>query len=282
MRCGTLECMTRIAVIGGGQMGEALLAGIIKSGVEPRNIVVAENNSERAEEIGNRYGVLVTDVANAAESSDYVFIAVKPKDVPTVVKPISDVTTNLEKEVVLVSIAAGVPTSFYENLLSAGSPVIRVMPNTPMLVSAGVCAVSAGRYTQPEQLETVSELLAATGTVIEVPESDMDLVTAVSGSGPAYFFLMVESMIEAAVGLGMARQTAAKLAIGTITGSSKMLAETGKSPTELRESVTSPGGTTAAALRAFEDGGFRSVVYDAMEACAEKSAELRPKEPGIG
>lgn len=274
--------MTRIAVIGGGQMGEALLAGIIKSGVEPRDIVVAENNGERAQEIRDRYGVLVTDVADAAESSDYVFIAVKPKDVPAVVKPISDVTTNLEKEVVLVSIAAGVPTTFYENLLSAGSPVIRVMPNTPMLVSAGVCAVSAGRYAQPEQVKMVSELLAATGTVIEVSENDMDLVTAVSGSGPAYFFLMVEAMIEAAVGLGMTRPTAAKLTIGTIAGSAKMLEETGNTPVELRESVTSPGGTTAAALRTFEDGGLRSMVYDAMEACAEKSAELRPKEPSIG
>lgn len=272
--------MTRIAVIGGGQMGEALLAGIIKSGVDPRNLVVAENNAERGVELRERYGVLVTDVPNAAETSDYVFVAVKPKDVPSVVKTISEVTTNLEKEVVLVSIAAGVPTNFYENLLSAGSPVIRVMPNTPMLVSAGVCAVSAGRYAQPEQVETVCELLGSMGMVLQVAESDMDLVTAVSGSGPAYFFLMVEAMVEAAVGLGLTRPVATELAIGTIAGSAKMLQETGKMPVELRQSVTSPGGTTAAALRAFEDGGLRATVFDAMEACAQKSAELRPKESG--
>ena len=269
--------MTRIAVIGGGQMGEALVAGMINGGLPARNIIVCENNAERAAELSERYDILTTDIEDAVESSDYVFVAVKPKDVKTVLAVLADATGALENEVVVVSIAAGIPTVYYENQLSAGSPVIRVMPNTPMLVGEGVCAVSAGRYARPEHVEQVRGLLGSVGTVLEVPETDMDIVTAISGSGPAYFFLMVEAMIDAGVAMGLTRPVAAELAIGTIAGSAKMLQESGKTPAQLREAVTSPGGTTAAGLRAFEDGGFRSTICEVLDAVAEKSKEMHPK-----
>lgn len=269
--------MTRIAVIGGGQMGEALIAGTIKGGLAPENIIVCENNAERAFELTKRYDILAAEIDEAVESADYVFIAVRPKDVKAVLQGLSEVAPNLDNELVVISIAAGIPTAFYENQLSAGAPVVRVMPNTPMLVGEGVCAVSAGRYARPEHMEEVCRLLGEVGTVLEVPEADMDTVTALSGSGPAYFFLMVEAMVEAGVSMGLTRQVATQLTVGTISGSAKMLQDSGKSATQLREAVTSPGGTTAAGLRAFEDGGFRSTVYNVLEAAAKKSEQLRPK-----
>lgn len=256
-------------------MGEALLAGIIKGGVAAHNILVCETNEQRAADLADRFGVLTTSIEDAAENSDYVFVAVKPKDVKAVVDVLAEATSTLENEIVVVSIAAGIPTSFYESQLSAGSPVIRVMPNTPMLVGEGVCAVSAGRYARHEQVEAICAMLGAVGTVLEVPEHDMDMVTAISGSGPAYFFLMVEALVDAGVAMGLTRPVASKLAIGTLAGSAKMLQESGKTPAQLRESVTSPGGTTAAGLRAFEDGGFRSTIYEVVEAAAEKSREMR-------
>ena len=176
-------------------MGEALIAGTIKGGLAPENIIVCENNAERAFELTKRYDILAAEIDEAVESADYVFIAVRPKDVKAVLQGLSEVAPNLDNELVVVSIAAGIPTAFYENQLSAGAPVVRVMPNTPMLVGEGVCAVSAGRYARPEHMEEVCRLLGEVGTVLEVPEADMDTVTALSGSGPAYFFLMVEAMV---------------------------------------------------------------------------------------
>ncbi len=262
----------RIAIIGGGKIGEALLAGLIASGTPTKNLVVAEHSPARAAEIADEYGVLVTDVRNAAESAQYVFLAIKPDDVDGVLRELAAAEDNAETERVTVTLVAGLPLARYENALQAGSPVIRVMPNTPMLVNEAMSAVSAGRYVAAEQLESVVELLKTVGRVAVVPEKQMDAVTAISGSGPAYVFLLTESMIDAGVALGLTRAQASEMAIQTIRGAGIMLSDAGISPVDLRAAVTSPGGTTAAAIREFEAGGLRHTVYEATRACAEASA----------
>ena len=262
----------RIAIIGGGKIGEALLAGLIASGTPTKNLVVAEHSPARAAEIADEYGVLVTDVRNAAESAQYVFLAIKPDDVDGVLRELAAAQDNAETERVTVTLVAGLPLARYENALQAGSPVIRVMPNTPMLVNEAMSAVSAGRYVAAEQLESVVELLKTVGRVGVVPEKQMDAVTAISGSGPAYVFLLTESMIDAGVALGLTRAQASEMAIQTIRGAGIMLSDAGISPVDLRAAVTSPGGTTAAAIREFEAGGLRHTVYEATRACAEASA----------
>lgn len=262
----------RIAIIGGGKIGEALLAGLIASGTPTKNLVVAEHSPARAAEIADEYGVLVTDVSNAAESAQYVFLAIKPDDVDGVLRELAAAEDNAETERVTVTLVAGLPLARYENALQAGSPVIRVMPNTPMLVNEAMSAVSAGRYVAAEQLESVVELLKTVGRVAVVPEKQMDAVTAISGSGPAYVFLLTESMIDAGVALGLTRAQASEMAIQTIRGAGIMLSDAGISPVDLRAAVTSPGGTTAAAIREFEAGGLRHTVYEATRACAEASA----------
>ncbi|MFC4605167.1 pyrroline-5-carboxylate reductase [Rhodococcus kronopolitis] len=275
--------MTRIAVIGGGRIGEALISGLLKSGRAARDLVIAESFPARAEELSERFGIRVTTVADACEGADVVVIAVKPGDVDGVVAELAAVDLDGDREQLLVTLAAGLPTTRYENKLPAGFPVVRVMPNTPMLVGEGVSAIAAGRFAKAEHLETVHELLGAVGKVVTVTESQLDAVTAVSGSGPAYFFLVAEAMIDAGVSLGLARTTAADLVVQTMIGSAAMLAESGESATELRAAVTSPGGTTAAAVRELERGGLRTAFYDALSAAKARSATMgAPAEKTLG
>ncbi|WP_026917409.1 pyrroline-5-carboxylate reductase [Gordonia shandongensis] len=263
----------RVAIIGGGKIGEALLAGLIKSGKPARDLVVAEKSAERSAELTGDYGIRVTDdLADAVEGARVVFIAVKPDAVDQVLQKLSVTDDDGESERITVTLVAGIPTSRYESALQAGSPVIRVMPNTPMLVNEAMCAVSPGRYAEDEQVDLTVRLLESVGKVTVVPEKLMDAVTAISGSGPAYFFLMVEAMIDAGVSLGLTRPQASELAIQTVRGAGALLSESGLSPVELRAAVTSPGGTTAAALREFERAGLRHAVNEAAFACAEVSA----------
>lgn len=270
--------MTRIAVIGGGRIGEALIAGLLESGQASKNLVVVETHPDRAQLIAERFGVRVTpSAADAAQGADLVVIAVKPIDVDGVLTELgkaalSDTATS-DTDQVLVSLAAGVPTARLEAKLPAGFPVVRVMPNTPMLVGQGMSVLAAGRYVKPEQLAQVSELLGTVGQVATVPESQMDAVTAISGSGPAYFFLVVEAMIDASVGLGLTREVATQLVVQTMVGSAALLDESGQSPVELRAAVTSPAGTTAAAMRELERGGVRSAILEALHAAKQRSAE---------
>ncbi|GAA3700621.1 pyrroline-5-carboxylate reductase [Gordonia hankookensis] len=273
----------RIAIVGGGKIGEALLAGLIQSGKQTKNLVVAERMSSRAKEIADEYGVLVTDVASAAEGAHYVFLAIKPDDVDSVLRQLASADDSADSERVTVTLVAGIPISRYENALQAGTPVIRVMPNTPMLVNEAMSAVSAGRYVGDEQLAAVVGLLESVGKVAVVPEKQMDAVTAVSGSGPAYVFLMAEAMIDAGVALGLSRPQASEMAVQTIRGAGLLLSESGLSPVDLRAAVTSPGGTTAAAIREFEANGFRHGVYEATRACAQASAKAghRPDVEGL-
>lgn len=286
-----LSPVARIAIIGGGNIGEALLAGLLRSGRQVKDLVVAEAYPARAAQLADKYSVRVTDVADAAENAAYVIVAVKPDAVEGVVEALAAAAAGADSssvEQVVVSVAAGVPTSFYEAKLPAGAPVVRVMPNTPMLVGAGVTALSRGRFANEAQLAEVADIFSAVGAVLTVPEKQMDAVTAVSGSGPAYFFLMVEAVVDAGVAAGLPRTVATELAARTMAGSAAMLlnriTESGTgsavapldtSAAELRASVTSPGGTTAAGLRELERGGLRAAVASAVEAAKTRSEQLR-------
>ena len=285
--------MARIAIVGGGNMGEALLAGLLRAGRQVKDLVVVERMSQRTEHLSKTYSVRVCgDVADAVEHAAFVIVAVKPVDVEAVVAEIAEAAGQAEgsgAEQVVVSVAAGVTTAFYESRLPAGSPVLRVMPNAPALVGAGVSALAAGRFATPEQVEAVGELFDSVGGVLKVAESQLDAVTAVSGSGPAYFFLIVEALVDAAVAAGLSRQVATELAVQTLAGSAAMLLDRmeadGAAPSPgvlqpdtnaaaLRALVTSPGGTTAAGLRELEQRGVRAAIAAAVEAAKTRSEQL--------
>ena len=284
--------MARIAIVGGGNMGEALLGGLLRAGRQVKDLALAEKAPERAEYLSKTYSVRVTDVGAAVENASFVILAVKPADVESVVAEIADAATQAEGnavEQVLVSVIAGVGTAFYESRLPAGFPVIRVMPNAPALVGAGVSALAAGRFATDAQMGQAAELFESVGGVLQVPESQLDAVTAVSGSGPAYFFLFAEALVDAGVAAGLSRQVATELVSQTMAGSAAMLLErldaqqlpagsaVGRPDTsaaELRAIVTSPGGTTAAGLRELEAAGVRAAVASAVDAAKTRSEQL--------
>jgi pyrroline-5-carboxylate reductase len=288
-----LARMARIAIVGGGSIGEALLSGLLRAGRQVKDLVVAEKHPDRAKYLSNTYSVLVTSVADAVDTATYVVVAVKPSDVGTVVNEIAEAAAKAESdaaEQVFVSVVAGVTTEFYENKLPAGSPVIRVMPNAPVVVGGGVSALARGRFATADHLKEVSAIFDAVGGVLTVPESQLDAVTAVSGSGPAYFFLMVEALVDAGVAAGLTRSVATDLVVQTMAGSAAMLLErldeaqpagdaamgTAMDTTaaQLRATVTSPGGTTAAGLRELERGGLRAAVANAVESAKRRSEQL--------
>lgn len=264
--------MTKIAVLGGGQIGEALISGLVASGYEPADIVVTNRRAERSEELASSYGVSTTsDNLAAVDGADYVFACVKPY---AIVSLLEEVSGSLSVDTTVISLAAGVTLEAMEVAAGEGVPVVRVMPNTPMLVGKGMCAAAAGESVEAEQLDGVVKLLEAVGEVVVVQEKDMDAVTALSGSSPAYYFLVTEALIDAGVQLGLTRDVAEKLAATSAAGAGKMLAESGRDAGTLRANVTSPGGTTAAALRELEESGIRGAFFRAAQACADRSAEL--------
>ncbi|MBN3457015.1 MULTISPECIES: pyrroline-5-carboxylate reductase [Mycolicibacterium] len=281
--------MSRIAIIGGGAMGEALLSGLLRAGRQVKDMVVAEKYPDRAKYLSEKYSVFVTSVSDAVENAAYVIVAVKPTDVEGVVDEVAEAATHAETdtaEQVFVTIAAGVSTAYYEAKLPAGAPVIRVMPNAPIVVGGGVSALAPGRFATPEQLKEVSAIFDSVGGVLTVAESQLDAVTAVSGSGPAYFFLMVEALVDAGVASGLSRAVATDLVVQTMAGSAAMLLERldqvdaaggaamDTTAAQLRATVTSPAGTTAAGLRELERGGLRSAVANAVEAAKTRSEQL--------
>ena len=281
--------MARIAIIGGGNMGEALLAGLLRAGRQVKDLVVSEKSAERATYLSQTYLVQVAAVADAVENAAFVILAVKPADIESVIVEIANVAGKAESdavEQVLVSVIAGVTTGFYESHLPAGYPVIRVMPNAPALVGAGITALAKGRFATPDQLAEAAALFECVGAVLTVSEARLDAVTAVSGSGPAYFFLFVEALVDAGVASGLSRAVATELAVQTMAGSVAMLLErtdadgaaaAGRPDTtaaELRALVTSPGGTTAAGLRELERGGVRAAVAAAVDAAKTRSEQL--------
>lgn len=273
-RYGTVKAMTRIAVVGGGRIGEALISGLREAGTPPSDIVVIEAVQARADELARKYSILATTLDIGCEGADVIVVAVKPQDVPAVVERIDGAISDSVHESTVVSLAAGIPTQTLENKLSAGSPVVRVMPNTAMLVGRGVSAICKGRFARDEHLEQVQTIMESVGVVVVVTEAQMDAVTAVSGSGPAYFFLLAEAMVDAGVQQGLPRDVALTLATGTALGAGAMLTAGGDGPGQLRYNVSSPGGTTAAAIRQLEAGGLRATVADAMEAAASRSREM--------
>ncbi|GAB3989718.1 pyrroline-5-carboxylate reductase [Nocardioides marmoraquaticus] len=264
-----------VAIIGAGVMGETLLSGLVRGGHDPAELLVVEKRPDRALELTERYGVAVVhDVALVADA-DTVALVVKPQDMADV---LAEVAPHLRPGRLVVSLAAGITTGFIESLLPEGVAVVRVMPNTPALVDEGMAAISPGSHCDADHLARAESMLAATGRVVQVPEKQQDAVTAISGSGPAYLFFVVESMIEAGVHLGLPRSTATELVVQTVVGSAKLLRETGDHPTVLRERVTSPGGTTAAAIRQLEDHKVRAAFITAMEAARDRSRALASED----
>lgn len=261
-----------VAIFGAGVMGETLLSGLLRAGRSADRLVITERRPDRVAELTDRYaGVRILDNVEAAEVADIIVLVVKPQDMGALLDEISE---HVRPGNIVVSLAAGITTAFLEQHLPEGASVVRVMPNTPALVDQGMAALSSGRHCLPEHMEQAVALLRACGRTVEVPEHYQDAVTAISGSGPAYVFYVIEAMIEAGVVLGLPRATATELVIQTLFGAATMIRETGQHPTVLREQVTSPGGTTAAALRQLDDHKVRAAFITAMEAAAARSAEL--------
>jgi pyrroline-5-carboxylate reductase len=268
--------MSLVAVLGAGVMGETLAAGLLRAGRRAEDLIVTERRPERAAELRERYGVDVVTNAEAAQKAQTFLLVVKPPDVADL---LDEIAPHLSADQLVVSLAAGITTGTIEARLPDGAPVVRVMPNTPALVDEGMFAISAGRHCDEQHLAEAEALLSAIGKVLRVPEQQQDAVTAISGSGPAYVFFVVESMIEAGVHAGLPRSTATELAVQTVVGSAKLLRETGEHPVVLRERVTSPGGTTAAAIRELEDHKVRAAILAAVEAARDRSRALASGQP---
>ena len=260
-----------IGVIGAGVMGEALITALIRSGHKADAISFAEKREDRAAELSARYGISHKSLEEVGSKSSIILLVVKPQDMQAT---LADLSPSLNPKALLISFAAGKTISTIAASLKNSHAIVRVMPNTPALIGKGASGYSFGEGITESQREFVKAFLAATGKAVEVPESLQDAVTATSGSGPAYFFAFVESMIEGAVKLGLSEEDARVLTIQTIVGAAALLDESGDSPTTLREKVTSPNGTTAAALASFASSGLSQSVSEAMAAAARRSQEL--------
>jgi pyrroline-5-carboxylate reductase len=263
----------RVAFLGGGKMAEALVSGLIRSGGRTADeIMVTNRREERARELAGKYGITATlDNAEAARWADVLVLMAKPQDIEML---LSQIREDVDTSDLVISFAAGVRTSFVEKHLPDGVVVVRVMSNVPVMVDEAMSVISPGTLAQERHLAVAEELLGYVGKVLQLEEEHLDAVTATSGSGPAYFFLLAEAMIEACILLGLSRDVATELIIQTMLGSAKMLRDTGKHPVELREMVTSPGGTTIEAIRRLEEAGVRAAFLNAIDAARNRSLEL--------
>jgi pyrroline-5-carboxylate reductase len=260
----------RIAILGAGRIGESLIAGLRSS--DWADIVATTRHEDRAAELRERHGVeATTSNPEAIRGADVVVLAVKPQDIEALLGEIGHL---LGAEQTVLSIAAAIPTAAIERHLSADVPVVRAMPNAPSTVHEGIAGMCAGRHTAREHLDRAGTVLRAVGDVVEVPEDAMDAITAVSGSGPAYYALLAEAMIEAGILLGLSREVSTKLVVQTMLGTAHLLRDEGVHPVELREMVTSPGGTTIRAIRELENAGVRAAFMNAINAAMERSKEL--------
>ncbi len=261
----------KVAVIGAGVMGEALVAALIAYGVNPELITISEKRAERVDELIAKYSISSADLKENVASAEVLLLVVKPQDLSAV---LAEIRGTINPAAVVITFVAGKRISFISNGLGTTNPVVRVMPNTPILAGAGMAAASLGAGVTDLQKHFVLGFLGATGKIIEVKEELQDAVTATSGSGPAYFFAFVEAMVAAAQELGLSELEATELTVQTIVGAAKLLAESGKSATTLRENVTSPNGTTAAALASFAADDLAAMVARAMKAARDRSQEL--------
>ncbi len=268
----------RLAILGAGKIGESLLRGLLSRGwAEPGEIVVTARRAERLEELVERYGVVSTlSNAEAAGGAELLVIAVKPQDFQVLLGEIGGL---LRPEQTVLSVAAAITTASIEERLAPGVPVVRAMPNAPSTVHEGIAGLCAGAHAGDEHMRLAEEALSALGPVVRVPERSMDAITALSGSGPAYFALLAEAMIEAGILLGLAREISTQLVVQTMFGTAKLLRDEHMHPVELREMVTSPGGTTIRAIRELELAGVRAAFLNAIEAAMDRSVERAAGKP---
>jgi pyrroline-5-carboxylate reductase len=267
----TLMTNKCIGFIGVGVMGSSIIKSLLKQSLSPDQICISDKSAEKAQELASGYKVKIKTILEIGQSCDVIFLAVKPQDLEAV---LVELKKSLKPNVLVISIAAGKKIEFIEEHLASDVSVVRVMPNTPAQIGKGISAIAAGSKSSKEDMKVATELFLASGEVVEVAEEMLDAVTALSGSGPAYFFNFVESMIKAGVDLGLSNEIATKLAIETISGSAAMLKESGLDAQTLRQNVTSPKGTTAAALQVFSDNNFDSLVLQAMSAAKKRAQEL--------
>jgi pyrroline-5-carboxylate reductase len=260
-----------VGIIGAGIMGEALLEAISKAGIPVTSIAIADKRSERVAELQKRYGCAISNPSEIGSHAKNILLVVKPQDMNLLLEDIGKTISTSQR---VISFAAGKKTSLIEGYMNGAVPVIRVMPNTPMSFSVGASAISGGKNASASDIKTVEDLLSSSGKTIVVDESLQDAVTATSGSGPAYFFRFVEAMIEGSIELGLSESDAKTLVVQTITGAAAMLNVEGASPSRLRENVTSPNGTTFAALQVFEANDLEGIIKKAMTAARDRSQEL--------
>ena len=256
--------------VGGGMMGEAILSGMIAAGTNPQDIIVVEKVAERGDYLTNTYGIRIATLESGVSAADFVIVAVKPQgfdETLTAMQPVTRATT------VVISIAAGKTIATMERLLP-GIHCIRVMPNTPALVGEGMSAFSRGTLATDDEMAAAKSMLSTVGKTVEIPESLQNAMTSMHGSGPAFYYYVMESFIEGGVSLGLDRELAYELALQTFIGSAELIKRTGSTPEQLRKNVTSPGGTTAAAIAKFEDLGLRETLIAGQTACRDRGAEL--------
>ena len=265
------ETTFEVGIIGAGIMGEALLVAISKTGIPVTSIAIADKRSDRIAELEKKYGCSISNPSEIALHAKNILLVVKPQDMNSLLEEIGKTVSTSQR---VVSFAAGKKTTSIEGYMNGSVPVIRVMPNTPMSVGIGASAISGGKNASTSDINAVEELLKSSGKTIVVDESLQDAVTATSGSGPAYFFRIVEAMINGAKELGLSESDAKTLVIQTITGAAAMLNLVGASPSTLRENVTSPNGTTFAALQVFESMDIEGIIKKAMRAARDRSQEL--------
>jgi pyrroline-5-carboxylate reductase len=262
-----------IAVVGAGHMAGALIGGMVRSKLVPaKGIVATRRSAEALAELQKKWGVRTsTDNTKAVAEAGIVVLAVKPQMAK---KVLEELAGTIRKDQLVISVMAGIPTAAINKALRVDCPVVRAMPNTPCLVDAGATAIAAGAHANEKDLAKAEAVFKSVGLVVTLPESALDAVTGLSGSGPVYIYMVIEAMIDGGVKMGIPRAVAAKLAAQTVYGAAKLVIETGKHPAVLKDEVTTPGGTAITAIHVLESKGLRSVLIDGVEAATKRSQEL--------
>lgn len=262
----------RVAFLGGGNMATAIIRGLLRAGLAPKKITATARRPEKAAELEQTHGIVATlDNLAAAREAEVIVLSVKPQALD---KLLTQIAPAIDRSKLVISVAAGVPIAAIERRLGAGARIVRTMPNTPCLVGVGATALAAGDHATPEDLALARAMFDSVGLTTVVDEYLLDAVTGLSGSGPAYIFLIIEALSDAGVKVGLSRHQSLELAAQTVLGSAKLLLETKVHPGALKDQVTSPGGTAIAGLHTLEAGGLRTTLIDAVEAATRRAREL--------